>query len=94
MSAAEQAAPGCCSAWMQMPVRARVSVMQPRPSRPGSQRCSLPDPCAQVVLFLAVNVVLWWYAQQNAPKAVQKRVGAKKAKREALKMGMRPAGDG
>lgn len=41
----------------------------------------------------AVNVALWWYAQQNAPAKGSKRVGAKKTKREALKQGLRVLGD-
>ena len=49
-----------------------------------------------MVLFCiaaAVNVVLWYYAQQNAPARKQKRVGSKKAKRETLKQGIRVLGD-
>jgi hypothetical protein len=46
-----------------------------------------------VVLFFAVNVALWYYAQQNAPVRKEKKVTAKKAKREALKQGIRVLGD-
>jgi hypothetical protein len=41
----------------------------------------------------AGNVALWYYAQQNAPAKKQKKVGAKKVKREALKQGIRVLGD-
>jgi hypothetical protein len=40
-----------------------------------------------------VNVALWYYAQQNAPVRKDKKVGAKKVKREALKQGIRVLGD-
>lgn len=40
-----------------------------------------------------VNIVLWYYAQQNAPAKKSKRVGAKKVKRETLKQGIRVLGD-
>eukprot|EP00775_Hariotina_reticulata_P010605 gene10605-10763_t len=46
-----------------------------------------------VVLFFVVNVGLWYYAQQNAPKVTHKKLGAKKAKREQLKRGMQVLGD-
>lgn len=46
-----------------------------------------------VVAFFAVNVALWYYAQQNAPARPQKKVGSKKAKRETLKQGIRVLGD-
>ena len=46
-----------------------------------------------VVLFFVVNVGLWYYAQQNAPKVAQKKVGAKKAKRDQLKRGLQVLGD-
>lgn len=40
-----------------------------------------------------MNVALWYYAQQNAPIRKEKKVTAKKAKREALKQGIRVLGD-
>jgi hypothetical protein len=46
-----------------------------------------------LVAFVGVNVGLWYYAQQNAPVRKDKRVGAKKAKREQLRQGLQVLGD-
>jgi hypothetical protein len=49
--------------------------------------------CHPAAAAAAVNIALWYYAQQNTPAKKQKKVGVKKMKRETLKQGMRVLGD-
>jgi hypothetical protein len=46
-----------------------------------------------LLLFIVGNTVLWYWAQGQKVPAPKKKVGAKKMKREKLKMGMAPAGE-
>lgn len=46
-----------------------------------------------LVAFVGVNVGLWYYAQQNAPARKEKKIGAKKSKRQQLRQGLQVLGD-
>lgn len=46
-----------------------------------------------IIMFAAANVVLYYWARSQVPEKPRKKVGAKKLKREKLKMGIRPAGE-
>lgn len=46
------------------------------------------------LLFVGVNVGLYFYAQQNNPAARKKKaVSKKKLKREVMRRGLQPAGE-
>lgn len=46
-----------------------------------------------LVAFVVVNVILYHMARQEAPIRREKRVGAKKAKRQKLSQGLQVLGD-
>ena len=47
-----------------------------------------------IIFFAAANVALYYWARsQVGAEKPRKKVGAKKLKREKLKMGIRPAGE-
>lgn len=46
-----------------------------------------------LIAFVGVNVGLWYYAQQSAPAKKDRKVGAKKAKRQKLSQGLQVLGD-
>ena len=46
-----------------------------------------------VVLCMGLNVVLWWWAQRNAPGKQKKTLSAKKLKRQRLQMGVQQPGE-
>jgi hypothetical protein len=65
----------------------------PGPEPPNPVPIILGVTVTVVLIFLVGNVLLWYYAQQNAPPRPKKKLGAKKTKREALKRGLAPAGE-